>query len=490
MAEKRYLAFDFGAESGRAILGTLNNDKLTIEELHRFPTGMLVFNGHLHWNIYRFYEELIKSLKIVASRKIKIDSIAFDTWGVDFALLAKDGTILGLPFAYRDARNDGADEAFFKIMPREKVYKLTGIQIMQLNSLYQLYAMKQDDSTLLDQTKDLLFIADVFNYMFTGEKKTEYTFATTSQLLNPATKNWEPELFKKLDIPIEIMQEIIQPGQIIGKLTPQLAKETGLEQVPVAAVGSHDTASAVAAVPAENNNFVYISSGTWSLMGIETSEAIVNSKALNYNLTNEGGVEGTYRFLKNIMGLWLLQRCKKDWENQKKYTYPELVEIGSKAQPFKCLIDPDDPSFINPDNMPEAIAAYCKATGQKPPANHGETVRCVMESLAFKYRYTLDLLKDISPHPIEKIHIIGGGGQNKQLSQFTANAGGIPVVVGPSEATATGNLLMQALAMGDVNSLSQIREIVRNSFDLEVYQPDNPDEWENAYQTFLTIIKK
>jgi rhamnulokinase len=484
-----FLAFDLGAESGRAMLGQLQDGRLRTEELARFPNGMLSIRGHLHWNIFRLFEEMKRVMETCSSGMgAHPASIAVDTWGVDFALLARDGSILGLPFAYRDARTDGAMEEFFEIIPRERVYRLTGIQFLQLNTLFQLYVMKRDNSPLLEVASDLLFIPDVLNYLLTGEKKTEFSFATTSQLYNPLKKGWDDELFDALRIPKSIMQEIVLPTTVIGKLDTSICRETGLDQTPVIAVASHDTGSAVAAVPAEGERWAYISSGTWSLMGIETNRPLISDQALELNFTNEGGVEGTFRFLKNISGLWPLQQCRKAWEKERAYSYGELIRTSGSAPPFKAAIDPDSAEFLNPPDMPEAIRQFCERTSQTVPASPAEFVRCILESLALKYRLVLDQLRRICPHPIERIHVIGGGARNDVLCQFTANSTGLPVTAGPIEATAVGNIMVQALAMGYVASLAEMRDVIRQSFELVRYEPQHAAEWDAAYERFRNLV--
>jgi rhamnulokinase len=488
MSQKKFLAFDFGAESGRAIIGVLENEKLTLKEIHRFPTGMLKLQGHFHWNIFRLYEETKKAMKIcVEQEQVQPDAIAIDTWGVDYALLAEDGSFLGLPHAYRDSRTDTAKQEFTDIIPSEQIYDLTGIQFMQFNTLFQLHAAVRDTMPQLKVATDLLFVPDIFNYLFTGVKKSEFSFATTSQLYNPKTNQWEEMLFKTLGISKDIMQDIVDPGTIIGELTDDICKETGMQKTPVVAVASHDTGSAIAAIPAEGSDWAYISSGTWSLMGIETKSPLISQETLKFNLTNEGGVEHTFRVLKNIMGLWLLQQCKKAWEKEN-YTYPRLIEMSQSAPAFKSFVNPDDTSFYNPENMPAAIDHFCDRTNQEKPASHGEYVRLIMESLALKYRYTLEQLREVSPHTIKKLYIIGGGTQNELLCQYTANACGIPVVTGSSEGTAVGNLMVQAMALGEVSSLDEIREVIRNSFESKIYEPQERNAWEEAYLNFKSVL--
>ena len=483
-----FLAFDIGADSGRAILGWLEERRLKIKELSRFANGMVFILGHWHWNIYRIFEEVKKGMKLCASETgPKPQSIAFDTWGVDFALLGRDGSFLGLPYAYRDSRTEGAMEEFFKKVPRYRLYELTGIQFLQFNSLFQLFSMKRDNSPLLEMASDLLFMPGTFNYLFTREKKTEFTYATTSQLYNPRKKDWDEELFAALGISKSLMQKIFPPGTVIGSLERSISKETGIGEIPVIAVASHDTGSAVGAVPAEGEDWAYISSGTWSLMGVETREPVINEQALELNFTNEGGVGGTFRFLKNITGFWLLQECRRAWAKERLRSYDELTEMANSAPPFKSLVEPDWPEFLNPPHMPEAIRQFCRKTKQKEPDSLAEFVRCILESLALKYRLTLDQLRKIYPHPINRIHVIGGGARNRLLNQFTANATGLPVIAGPVEATAIGNIMVQALALRYFSSHSEMRKVIGQSFELERYEPRQTKEWNSAYERFQEL---
>jgi len=483
-----FLAFDLGAASGRAILGQLEPEGLNIQELHRFANEMLPVRGHLHWNIYRLFDEIQTGLAICA-QKTRIESLAIDTWGVDFGLLAQDGAFLGLPHAYRDAHTRGAMEEFFEKIPREKIYSLTGTQFLPFNSLFQLQAMKRAKSSLLEAAHDILFMPDLFQYLLTGAKKTEFTFATTTQLYNPIKRDWEGELFAALGMSPSLMQDIVHPGTRVGNLDVRITRQCGWRDVPVIAVASHDTASAVAAVPAQGEDWAYISSGTWSLMGIETREPIIHDLALKLNFTNEGGVEGTFRFLKNIAGLWLLQKCCDVWSRGKHENYEKLMALAREAKPFRFTVDPDWEGFLNPAHMPEAIQQYCKKTGQTIPQSYGEFVRGICESLALKYRSVLDELRQISSCPIRKIHIIGGGAKNRLLCQFTANATVLPVYSGPVEATAIGNIMMQSMSCGWVSSLEQMREVVSNSFGIEPYEPAPTEEWKEAQERFYTILK-
>ncbi|MFA5794870.1 MAG: rhamnulokinase [Candidatus Brocadiia bacterium] len=484
-----YLAFDLGAESGRLILGILNNSKLTIKELHRFPNRMRKMQGHLRWDIDYLYREIIKGLKIYSrAYKTKPQSIGIDTWGVDFGLLDKKGRLIENPCTYRDARTEGMMERFFKSFPSQRLYQLTGIQFLPFNTIFQLYAMSRRNSPTLKKAKDLLFIPDILNYYLTGAKATEFTFATTSQLYNPGKETWEPHIFKAIKIPIGLMQPITRPGAVIGRLKDTISKQAKLGNMPVVAVGSHDTASAVAAVPAQGNGWAYISSGTWSLMGIETKSPVINRKSLAMNFTNEGGVGNTYRFLKNITGLWLLQQCRRCWPSQN--DYDNLLRLAGKAPAFRSVIDPDDPEFLNPPNMAAAITAYCLRTGQPAPGSPAQFTRCILESLALKYRYVLEQLNQFSRQPIQRIHIIGGGARNKMLCQFTADATGLPVMAGPIEATAIGNIMVQSLADGTVKSLSNIRRIIRQSFKLKRYEPKDTKKWHKPYEKLIYLINE
>jgi len=489
MSSYNFLAFDLGAESGRTVLGRLENNRLAIQELSRFPNDPILVNGHLHWNIFNLFDEVKKGMRAYATEiKMKLEGLAVDTWGVDFGLLARDGSILGLPYSYRDLRTQGAMEEFFSRVSKKKIYDLTGIQFMPFNSLFQLFAMARDRSPLLEIASDLLFMPDLFHYLLTGEKTSEFTMSTTSQLFNPREKRWNDELFGALGISNKIMQKPLTPGTVIGNLLEATSREVGLKEAPVIATATHDTASAIAAIPAESRNFAYISSGTWSCIGIEVDNPIINEQALEHNFTNEGGVEETIRFLKNCIGLWLLQQCRKSWAQKQTYTYEELTRMAVSAPAFKALINPDSVEFLNPPDMPEAIRQFTKRTKQPPPEMPAEFIRCILESLALRYRFIVNEIQELSPHPIQKLHIIGGGAKNHLLNQLTADATGLTVVAGPFEATAMGNILGQALALGYVRSLDEIRAITRNSSELLVYEPQQTTEWGKAYERFQNIV--
>lgn len=477
-----YVAVDLGAESGRVIKGTLAEGKIALEEIARFPNGMVPIHGHFYWNFIRLYEEMIKAFKICSRSSVPIESIGVDTWGVDFVLLAEDETLMGLPVAYRDSRTDGMMDKLFEAMPAEQVYEKTGIQFMKINTLYHLKALSEQKSEALKNAKYFLMVPDYFHYLFTGKITNEYTDASTTQCLNVRSRNWDADILRAAGVDPSIMQNVINPGTVIGPITQQLQEITGLGPVPVVAPGTHDTASAVVAVPAEGGSWAYLSSGTWSLMGIETRQPMTDAKAFKYNFTNEGGVFGTIRFLKNIAGLWLVQRCRADFGE---IDYGTLTEQAAAAKPFESLIDPDREVFLNPPSMTKAIADFCKQTNQPVPSGQGAFVRCCLESLALQYRMVLRQLEEIHNIRIEKLHIVGGGTQNKLLNQLTADAVGIPVHTGPIEATVIGNILMQAIGLGHVKDLAEARRIVRNSFEMATYKPQNPQQWDAQFDRFM-----
>ena len=489
MATGNFLAFDLGASSGRAMLGTIANQRLQLTEIHRFENRMVEIDNHFYWNIFSIFDELKTGLKkCLRDFGVQPDSIAIDTWGVDFAFVDKDGMIASLPFAYRDHRTDHAMEDFFKIIPKEELYLMTGIQLMQFNSLFQLFVNHQTSSSQYLAGKDLLFMPDALSYLFCGVKKNEFSIASTSQMLKPGHLSYEEKLFQAMGVDQSIMQEIVLPGTLLGPIKPEVQRETGSKEIPVIAVASHDTASAIVSVPATGKNWAYISSGTWSLMGVESDRPLISKEILDLNFTNEGGAEGTTRFLKNIMGMWLLQECRRIWSRDVNYSWSEMVDLSTLAQPFKCLIDPDDSSFLNPADMPVAITEYCIKTGQMPPVTHGEFIRCIFESLAMKYSMTLDSIRSIFSHPIHQVHIIGGGANNELLCQYSANALGIPVVAGPTEATAIGNIMIQAKALKQVSSMEEIRTMVANSFETKTFLPHEPEVWESQMARFKKIL--
>ncbi|MHC4310045.1 MAG: rhamnulokinase [Planctomycetota bacterium] len=486
MAEaKKYIAVDLGAESGRVMLGSISADKLALEEVHRFSNGPVEEAGTLRWD----FERLLSEIKTGIGKAAKqaggdISGIGVDSWGVDFGLLDADDKLIEKPYHYRDSRTNAMMDKAFELMGKREIYESTGIQFMQLNSLYQVLAMRLANSDALSKTKQLIFIGDLFSYFLCGQAFGEYSLASTSQMMDMKTGQWSKAIFDKLSLPIDIMPDIVETGTVVGKLTKPIADELGCSQIPVIATASHDTASAVAAVPAEqNNNWAYLSSGTWSLMGVEVPEAIVNDKTFQYEFTNEGGVENTIRLLKNIMGLWLVQECRRQWQREGvDLSYPEMTDMAQKAEPFAQHIEVDHSGFLAPGDMPDRINSYLAETGQKAIDDKGQMIRMILESLALKYRVIMERIEDITGQNIDCLHIVGGGIQNELLCQFTANAIGKKVVAGPIEATASGNLLIQAKAAGQIKTLAELRKIVRNSFELKEYEPQEASLWEEQYK--------
>ena len=488
MRNSYFLAIDLGATSGRSIIGSIEDGLPSMQELTRFPNHIIEANGHCYWDIEALYGEILRALKECAARRINLNSIGIDTWGVDVGFIGKDGQLLGQPYCYRDPHTEGAPERFFEQISREKVYEWTGIQVMNFNTLYQLDTLRRTGSSALQAADKILFMPDLLAYMLTGQAVTEYTILSTSQLFNPLTKQLQPELLEALSLTDNHFAPIVYPGHVIGTLKPEICEATGIAPLPVIAVAGHDTASAVAAVPADTEKFAYLSSGTWSLMGIETPAPIIDKRSAQLNFTNEGGVDGSIRFLKNICGMWLLENLRREWAMQgNEYSYPALAGLAMQAAPFRSLINPDDPCFANPPSMCCAINKYLRHTHQPQCENEAEFVRCVFESLALRYRYVLDKLRTTSPHPIEVLHVIGGGSRNKLLNQFTASATGLPVLAGPAEATAVGNLLLQARTAGVLKTLAEMRHLIRNSTTLERFEPQDAAFWEQGYERYIKI---
>ncbi len=468
----RFLAFDCGATSGRAIIGTFKDGGFTMEEVYRFPNQTLEIGGKYYWNVYGIYEHFIKCLTELGKRHIPLDSIGIDTWGVDFGCIGHDGTLLGLPRAYRDPYTEGIPEKFFQKVPREKLYALTGIQILNFNSIFQMFAQAEEGSVAYQHAKRILFMPDLLSYMLTRGKVCEYTIASTSGLMNPRTQQFEPSLMDAVGLSEDQIPDRVQSGEVVGKLRFSIAKETGLGEVPVVAVAGHDTASAIVAVPAANEHFAYLSSGTWSLMGIEVPEPIINEQSARLNFTNEGGIEGTTRFLKNITGMWLVEQCRKKWTGQgKNYSYAEMTAMAQSAKDYKGRINPDDLRFANPADMETEIRNALFDKGYAAPANDAEMLSCIYHSLAERYKEVLDMLQEVASFKIEKLHVIGGGSANDLLNQWTADAIGIPVVAGPTEATAIGNLMVQAKAAGLVNDRWTIRKMIGEAFPVVEFLP-------------------
>src|SRR5215472_10586419 len=476
MPQRTYLAIDLGAESGRVIAGIWDGMRLRLEEVCRFPNGPVPLADSIRWDVLRLWEEIQNGLALAAKRyRRQIVSVGADTWGVDFVLLNRQDEILGQPYHYRDARTRGALQRAFKKVPRSKIFEQTGLQFMELNSLFQLLAWKAHSPGVLDAARTLLFMPDFFHWAMCGAKKAEFTIASTSQCVHPVKRDWSRRLLSEFDLPAHFLPKIVPPGTSLGKLRKSVAERTGLTGVKVVAPPSHDTASAVAGVPTANTgkaNWAYISSGTWSLMGVEVKKASLSSRTEELNLTNEGGIDGTYRLLKNIMGLWLVQQCKRAFDSRgKTLEYGHLASLASKAAPLKSIVNLDDPRFLNPPDMPKAIQDFCRETKQSVPHTEGELVRCSYESLALKYRQVVGWLKELTGNSIEVIHIVGGGSKSELLNQFCADACQRPVVTGPVEATAMGNLLVQVRASGELSSLAEMREVVRKSSSVKTYSP-------------------
>lgn len=486
------LAFDYGASSGRAIAGIYDGKTLKLEELHRFANEPVMINGSLNWDILRLFHEMKQGIsKCTKTQYSAIASIGIDTWGVDFGLLDASGRLLGNPYHYRDANTEGILDEAFKIVPANEVYGQTGIQFMEFNSLFQLLSMKLKSISILEKAETLLFTPDLMRYFLTGEKSTEYTIASTSQMLDASTGGWAMDLLKRFGIPVNILTQIVDAGTVTGKLSERVAAELGTNRIPVVAVAEHDTASAVVSVPALEGRYAYLSSGTWSLLGVEAPSPVINDATFKLNYTNEGGFGRKTRLLKNIMGLWLYQECKREWERAgEAISFDELEAGAASAEPFAALIDPDDISFMRPGHMTAKIQDYCVKTGQKPPETKPAVVRCILESLALKYRVALDGLEEILGYKLPVLHIVGGGCKNTTLSQFTANAIGRPVITGPIEATATGNLVAQLIALGEVGSHKEGRELVRRSFPAVEYTPVNSAQWNDAYAKFLKLTRE
>ena len=468
--EHKFLAFDLGATSGRAIVGGFEDGKFAMEEIYRFPNGAQEKVGRFHWNTDELFAHLKAGLKKAADLGYSVESIGIDTWGVDFGAIGAGGALLEWPRAYRDPYTEGIPEEVFNIIPREELYSVTGIQIMNFNTIFQLYAQKKAGYEPLMKADKILFMPDLLSYLLTGNMVCEYTDASTSGMMNQNTRQFEKTLLERLGINPRILPEIVQPGTKVGVLKAEIAAETGIGRVPVIAVAGHDTASAIAAVPAANPHFAYLSSGTWSLMGIESPRPLISDETCRLNFTNEGGIEGTTRFLKNITGMWLLEQCRKEWAKEgRTYTYPDIEAMANAAADFKGTIDPDDPSLANPVNMPEAICNLLRKSGSPVPENDAEMIRCIYCSLARKYREVLEILRAQASFTINTLHVIGGGSANDTMSRLTAAATGVRVVAGPTEATAIGNLMMQAKAAGLVKDRWEMREIISREFKVKTF---------------------
>ena len=492
VARRIYLAADLGASSGRWLAGLFDGERLGLEEVHRFPNGGVRVGKRLHWDLLGQWSHLLDGLRRASSEYTEIRSVGVDTWGVDYGLITSDGELLGNPYHYRDARTTGMMEAAFQVMPREEIFRRTGLQFLPFNTLFQLLAAKP--SPLLEVADRFLMMPDLFHWLLSGEQVNEFTDASTTQCLSAEERRWDTELLERFGIPTRLFGPIAMPGTVLGPLLPEVQRETGLADVQVVLPGTHDTASAVVAVPTdrplgERPDWCYISSGTWSLMGVEVPRPVINDKTLALNFTNEGGVGGSVRLLKNIAGLWLVQECRRIWSLRgTEYSWERLVEMAQEAPSHRSLIDPDDPSFLAPEDMPEAIAGYCRRTAQPVPENEGQIIRTALESLALRYRQVFGWLEELTGQTMQTIHVVGGGTKNRLLSQMTADACGVPVVAGPVEATAIGNVLMQAVASGDVADISEARAVIRSSFDLERFEPRETERWEEASQRWETLM--
>lgn len=479
-----YLALDLGAGSGRAITGQLVDGKIVLDEVSRFENKPVDLNGTLYWDFLSLFDHIKQGIALSQRKGYDLCGIGVDTWGVDFGWLDKSGKLISNPVTYRDRRTEGMLQKAAGIVPKEEMYRISGIQQMEINTIYQLLSQVERKDPMLHWADKLLFVPDLINYFLTGKAANEYTIASTSQLLNVQTKRWEKPLFDSLELPVHCMGEIVLPGEVLGKLLPSVAEETEAKHARVFAVGSHDTASAIGAIPAEGDNWAFLSCGTWSLLGVSLDKPVLTEEALNHDFTNEAGVNGEILFMRNITGLWLLQRLMSEWEKQdgNKPSYDELLEEAQKAKPFRSVVDSDDSIFVNPLKMTVAIQEYCKRTRQEPLSTRGEFVRCVLESLALKYRSVMEKLEKTAGKSIDRLYVVGGGGQNRLLCQFIANALNMEVVTGLTEATAIGNIVQQAIADGSIGNWEAGRRIIGNSFCFEHFKPENIEDWNMAMQ--------
>lgn len=483
---RRYIAFDLGASNGRGILGRFDGERLAIEAVHRFDNRPVELNGRFFWDILGLYQNILAGLvKMRQAYSGEFASLGVDTWGCDFALLDRQGKLAGNPYSYRDPHSRGIFSQAFQRMSREQVFRYTGLQFMELNSLYQLYAMLVHQDPILEQAAHFVMVPDLLHYWLSGELACEYTDASTSQLLDVHQRQWALPVIEGMGLRRDLFPELVQPGGLLGELRAAVAGQVGMN-LPLAATATHDTASAVVAVPAENERFAYISSGTWALLGMEIDEPLVTPQVLDYNFTNEGGAFGKIRLLRNIHNLFLIQECRQHWAAQGELlSWEALAGLAEIAQPFLACLDPDDPRFLSLGDMPATIQQYCRETGQAVPQSKGEIIRTVLESLAFKYRYTFERLKILTGRSVDTMHIVGGGARNRLLNKFAANAMQVRVLAGPEEATAAGNVLVQMAALGDLASLNQARQVVQRSFSLQEYLPQDDSNWAAAYQAFI-----
>ncbi len=495
MTSKAYVAVDLGASSGRHVLGHFDGERLRLEEAYRFENGPVEVAGNLHWDALSQWSHIKQGLRAAKATGTEIVSVGVDTWGVDFALLGRNDELLGNPYHYRDSRTNGMMEKAFAVVPREEIFQATGLQFMQFNSLYQLLAMKERQSSILEAAERLLMMPDLFHWLLTGVKCNEMSDVSTSQCYDPTTGDWAFGMLDRFGLPRKIFGEIVQPGTVLGGMRGLVAEETGLANVKTVLPGCHDTASAVAAVPAASQpgmrpDWCYVSLGTWALMGVETPAPVVNARTSQLNFTNEGGVARTNRLLKNIAGLWLVQECRRVWQTAGKlYDWDALTKLAEAQPAFSAFVNPDAGEFLAPGDMPEAIRVFCQKTGQAAPTEDGAVIRCALESVAMKFRQVFAWCEELAGGRLDTIHIVGGGVKNRLICQMAADACGRRVVAGPIEATAVGNLMMQAIAMGDVGSLAEARRIVARSFEVEEYLPRNTAAWDEAYSRFQRITE-
>lgn len=489
MKTRNLLGFDFGASGGRAMLGEFDGNRLTIQELHRFSNDPVTLAGRFVWDLPRLFYEVKRALTKVGQAGIPIDAMGIDTWGVDFGMLDKNGRLLSLPVHYRDSRTDGMREKAFAMVSKQEIFARTGLAFQSFNTLYQLLAMQTEGDSALDNAHTMLFMPDLMAYFLTGERATEYTIASTGQMTNPISRNWDRELLAELGLPTHFLTQIQQPGQLRGHLLAEIAQEAGIGRVPLIAVASHDTASAVAAVPAKEERFAYISSGTWSLLGAEILQPMCTEDVMELHYTNEGGVCGTTRLLTNIMGLWMIQECKREWDRRgAAMDFGALMQLAQQADPFIAVLDVDDERFLAPGDMPQRVQNYCAETAQRVPQTKGEICRVIYESLALKYRWAVEQMQErLLGHAIDVLHIVGGGSKNTMLNQMTADAVGCRVVTGPDEGTVIGNLLVQAMAMGDLANIGEMREVVARSFPTQELEPHTAEKamWDDAYALLI-----
>lgn len=486
---KRVLAFDFGASSGRAIIGKFENGKIELEEVHRFSNDPVSVGKTTYWDVLRLFYEIKQGI-IKAKQAGGFDSIGIDTWGVDFGLLDEFGCLLENPIHYRDARTVGMIEEAEKYISKREMYNITGIQFMELNTIFQLLSLKKERPHMLERTDKMLFMPDLFAYMLTGEKNTEYSIATTSQMIDLETNSWSGELLDKLGIRKDIFAPIVKSGTKVGMLRPEICEECGVPSVPVIAVCEHDTQSAISAVPCPEGEFAFISSGTWSLFGTELEKPVVNDTTYEINVTNEGGYDFSTGFLKNIIGLWLIQESRRQWAREgENYSYADLEKLALEAEPFKCFIDPDAPEFVPHGNLPERVREYCRKTNQYVPETVGEIMRCIYESLAMKYRETFEKIKECTGKDYPVIHVIGGGTKDTLLCQLTANSCGCEVKAGPIEATVLGNLAVQLISHGEIKDIKEAREIIASSENVVTYAPKDADIWSESFERYLKATK-